>query len=42
MNIDKELGGTAAACIKYLNYKIEKKGGDDFTSLKDSIHTLLF
>ncbi|CAD8084122.1 unnamed protein product [Paramecium sonneborni] len=33
MNIDKELGGTAAA---------QKKGGDDFTSLKDSIHTLLF
>ncbi|CAD8093447.1 unnamed protein product [Paramecium primaurelia] len=33
MSIDKELGGTAAA---------QKKAGDDFTSLKDSIHTLLF
>lgn len=42
MSIDKELGGTAAACIIYLYFFIEKKAGDDFTSLKDSIHTLLF
>lgn len=42
MLIDKDLGGTAAACMKYLYFIIEKKAGDDFTSLKDSIHNLLF